>query len=455
MNAKIEASGFVKHPRPENETATIRIMEDDESQVDSDSLQPLRSLTAAERLRVAELIDEFEVAREQGRPVSAEELCPNEPKLLAALKSSLNRLEEIDNRLRIMSAGAPPKTIGEFEVLEQIGSGGSGVVFRCQQRDPDRQIAVKVMKPTLNAEEQRRRFRREMQVCSTLNAPGIADVYLTGITDWNGVRCFWIAMKLVDGGTIRRHVRRHDCSRKQILRMFRSICETVQAAHRQGVVHRDLKPSNILVSKNGEPYVVDFGVAAIVSREGAGLTTETVNMIAGTVAWMAPEVMYGTVVMADTRSDIFSLGVILFQLLSGKHPYDAEKLNIAQATLRLKSGPVKRLSSELSDVSPDLDTFLSRLLDRDPNYRYQNLDHVITDIDHLLAGRRIQVSSITLAERVYRWCRDHRLLTAVSAVAVVAVIAGLCNFVWSSIRLQQYATDLEASYSELEAKIKH
>ena len=379
---------------------------------------------------MGQLIDKYELCREEGHVVSAEQLCVDAPELLSALRVSLQRLSIVEQRLRILDGAGAPEWIGEFRVLEQIGSGGSGVVFRCRQANPDREVAVKVLKPTLDVDEQRRRFRREIQACAALDAGGIAEVYVTGITDWHGVRCFWIAMKLIDGGTLTEFFGRRKYTQQQTLRLFRQLCLTIQSAHRQGVIHRDLKPRNVLVSRAGVPHVVDFGVAEILSAPGQDLTTDS-SAIVGTAAWMAPEVITGEVAVADTRADIYSLGVILFQLISGQHPLGDGNTGVEQIAYKLRNTPTTRLSSVGKEISRDLDALAGRMIERDPKYRYQNMDDVVQDLDRLLAGQPVRARSLSRTEGIWRWCRDHSMVAGLvtTVIAMLTMGFGLCGVV--------------------------
>lgn len=423
------------------------------SRTPDDGKDVLKSLSASARLRVGELVDEYELAQDNGFPVGPEQLCANEPELLEAVVLSLKQLAATEQQLPMIGDGSYPKRIGDFDVLEQIGVGGSGVVFRCQQQNPERQIAVKVLKPTVDAKEQERFFRRELRVFSALTTPGIAEVYVTGVTEWNGAECFWVAMELLDGGRIDEYVSREKLLPLKILTLFRDICATMQAAHRLGIIHRDLKPSNILLSASGVPHVVDFGVAAIASPEHS-VTTETGGFCVGTVAWMAPEVVLGLSPKPDTRSDIYSLGTVLFQLLSGRRPYQTKGLTIPEVAQRLMKGPTPLLSSFIGGVSRDLETFVSRMIERDVEYRYQNLDDVVGDVDRILAGEPISVRSVTVPERVWRWCRKNMLLSGISAVAVVAVVSAMIVYFLSARSIQRYADQQQQTNAELTKRTK-
>ncbi|GEM_PF-2192535 len=226
-------------------------------------LPALPTLTYEERMCLGELIDRYELALDAGDKPSLEALCASSPKLLPHLLSALKRLRLLDEKLSKLPTLTMPRQIGEFKVVEKIGTGASGIVFRCRQTAPDRDVAIKVLKPTLDVDDQRRLFEREMAVVSAIQEDGLATAYQTGIVNWGGVRCLWIAMELLDGGTICQYIRDHSVTEQQRLLMFQSVCETLRGAHRLGILHRDIKPSNIMMSGDGQPHIVDFGVAKV------------------------------------------------------------------------------------------------------------------------------------------------------------------------------------------------
>ena len=259
-------------------------------------------------------------------------------------------------------------------------------------------------------------------------------------------------MEFVDGKNILDHVQTHNLNVEASLKLFREVCEILQRAHRFVEVHRDLKPSNILVSNEVKAYILDFGIARIRVNHDDATLTETAAFAAGTAAWMAPEIMLGN--RADIRSDIFSLGVILFQMLTNQHPYDAEKSNIAQITNRLNSKPIHRLKSYRKEVSNDLDLFVSHLLELKPQQRYQNIDDVIADIDHLLNREPITVRAVSPLEASLRWCKSHALAATFMVLSLLLFIGGLAWNVSNSVQLRSFSQELSKKNEKLKETIE-
>lgn len=411
----------------------------------------LPPLSASQRVRLGALIDEFELRRDSGSPVNPEDLCADDPELLAPLRDSLKRLRSLDSRLAATPALPVPEKIGEFLVVELLGVGATGMVFRCRQQNPDRDVAVKVLKPMLDVEDQRRRFDREMAVFSAINDAGIAAVYQTGIVEWCDVHCLWIAMELLDGGTICEYVARCQTGRSELLHLFRSVCTTLQTAHRLGILHRDIKPSNLLMSSDGLPHIVDFGIARLPSSYAAHQRTETGDgILRGTFAWMAPELLLPeTPHPGDVRSEIFSLGVVLFQLLTGRHPFDADRLTGPQLVARLLAGRPASADNIAGIDSKDLRAFVFGMLAVNPQDRYQSLDSVLTDLDLLIRGEPIRLRHVAICERVVRWGRRNRLAMAATVTILLATTVSLVTVIVSSIRVRHHAAELQIANSSL------
>ncbi|MCA9065248.1 MAG: protein kinase, partial [Planctomycetaceae bacterium] len=292
-----------------------------------------------------------------------------------------------------------------------------------------------------------RRFRRELSVVSSLRCRGLADVYVTGLVQWNGADCFWIAMELLEGGRIDHYVDANKLSEKEVLTLLLAIAKTLQATHRGGVIHCDLKPSNILMSFDGYPHLVDFGVATNVSRDQ---TTESGMHLAGTAAWMAPELILGETRFADTRTDIYSFGLIAWRLLTGQHPYEAEGKPFPEVAKIARERPSLRLNRLGYHASRDLTTFVERLTERDPAQRYQHMDHVAEDLQRLLKGEPISIRRVSLAERSWRWCRQHFALSFLVLVTILSVAWAAGMAIVSAAREREYTRNLEHSKSELE-----
>ena len=219
----------------------------------------------------------------------------------------LPSFSEVDARESPRSLGPAPQVEG-YETIGPLGQGGMATVWRAVQKSTQREVALKLLAGGPFASDKvRARFEREVELTARLEHPNIARIYDSGIR--HGV--YYYAMELVDGVHLDAHVVGRGLSRLQIMALMRTVCEAVQHAHQRGVIHRDLKPSNILVAEDGQPRVLDFGLAKALLESDGGLTISAEGAVAGTPAYMSPEQAAGHQDEIDTRTDVYSLGVVL------------------------------------------------------------------------------------------------------------------------------------------------
>ncbi|MHC4427001.1 MAG: serine/threonine-protein kinase, partial [Planctomycetota bacterium] len=258
------------------------------------------------------------------------ETCPECRERLAEVRANNEMLVRLSNAgLSDGPAAGPPEdatmeTIPGYEVIEELHRGGQGVVYKARQLATKRVVALKVLLSGVFAtSRQRLRFEREIDLVSALSHPGIVTVYDSGVTP--GGR-HWFAMEFVDGRPLDDHLRdrRAVLSLRDLLGLFETVCSAVAYAHQRGVIHRDLKPGNILVDERGRPRVVDFGLAKPVDPEVApeAATVTVAGGFLGTLAYASPEQAAGDPNAVDVRSDVYCLGVILYEMLCGEYPYD-------------------------------------------------------------------------------------------------------------------------------------
>ncbi|HMQ21370.1 MAG TPA: serine/threonine-protein kinase, partial [Planctomycetota bacterium] len=268
------------------------------------------------------------------------------------------------------SASAPhdddPIRIGKYSVVRRLGRGGMGVVFECEQEQPRRRVAIKVLHAALTTPGLRRRFVREAELLARVQHDGIAHVYEAGdadivYADTSTTRQPFLAMEFVDGMELVDHAMHHGLDLKARLRLIASVCDAVEAAHRSGVVHRDLKPSNILVTADGKPKVLDFGIARESANHEATLVTEP-GQILGTLAYMSPEQILGHSDEVGPRSDVYALGVIGYELLAGVLPKDVRRLSIVEAARVVTKEDATRLGLRSPALAGDIETVIEKAL---------------------------------------------------------------------------------------------
>jgi serine/threonine protein kinase/Tfp pilus assembly protein PilF len=266
--------------------------------------------------------------------------------------------------------------VGHYRIVEKIGAGGMGEVYLAEDTELHRRVALKFLPPHLCKDDDcRKRFRREAQAAAGLNHPNIVTIYEVG--DHQGRPYF--AMEYVEGRSLKEHIQQGDIITERIINGAIQICDGLQIAHTAGIIHRDIKPSNIILDLSRRPRILDFGLAAV---SGAEQLTKTGSTM-GTVGYMSPEqVACGEI---DHRSDLFSIGVVLYELFASRPPFKGEtEAATLQAILHDTPEPLARYKSGISD---DLQRVITKLLEKDPDLRYQSAAGLISDLKKIAQGR--------------------------------------------------------------------
>lgn len=306
------------------------------------------------------------------------------------------------------------RSFGDYELLGRVARGGMGVIYKARQICLNRIVAVKMMLPgLLVSEAEASRFQNEAEVIANLRHPNIVAVHEVGAHD--GQRYF--SMDYVEGQSLAAVVRDHPLPARTAARYVKVIAEAIQYAHQQGILHRDLKPSNVLLDKAGNPRITDFGLAKRLASDSRLTATGTVL---GTPSYMPPEQADGRSRRLGPASDVYSIGAILYELLTGRPPFQAAT-PLDTILLVINTEPIapRMLNPKLSR---DLETICLKCLEKDPRWRYQSAQDLADDLDRYLKREPIKARRINLLNRGWRWLRRNPWQTTAAAALILAIL---------------------------------
>jgi serine/threonine protein kinase len=284
------------------------------------------------------------------------------------------------------------RRIGQYRVVRLLGSGGMGSVFEAMQDHPKRQVALKIIKSGFAPPSALRRFAHEAEILARLRHPGIAQVYEAGTHEDSTGPVPFFAMELVAGAkAITDFAGENRLPTRDRLELFACVCDAVHHGHQRGVIHRDLKPGNIVVDSTGQPKVIDFGVARATDADMtiASLHTD-VGQLVGTLRYMSPEQCQGDSGEIDVRSDVYGLGVVLYELLSGQLPYDLTTTAPFDIPRVIRNVDARRLSSIDRTLHGDVETIVLKALEKDRERRYQSVADLGRGLRRYLANQPIE-----------------------------------------------------------------
>ncbi len=359
----------------------------------------------------------------------------------------------------------PGDRIGRYKLLQQIGEGGCGVVYMAEQEEPvRRRVALKVIKMGMDTKSVMARFEAERQALALMDHPNIAKVFDAGATETG--RPYFV-MELVRGIKITDYCDQNNLSTEERLKLFTQVCQAIQHAHQKGIIHRDIKPSNILVTVSdpgspGCPKVIDFGIAK--ATTGQRLTDKTVftafEQFMGTPAYMSPEQAMMTSLDIDTRTDIYALGVLLYELLTGRTPFDAKELMAfgldAMRHIILEQEPARPstrlstlLAADLTTVARhrqaeparlgtllrgDLDWIVMKALEKDRTRRYETANGLAADIQRHLDNEPVVARPPSAGYRFQKLVRRNKLAFAAASAVATALVLGMVGSTWQAMR---------------------
>ena len=366
-------------------------------------------------------------------------------KAAAWLADDLERDATVNNAA---TGTALPERIGRYRVIRMIGRGGMGVVYEAEQENPKRRVALKMVRPGMIGRQLQRRLQREANVLGRLQHPGIAQVHEAGMVDVHGDTLPYFAMEYVDGVRITDFVSKHAMALRQRLALLVRICDAVHHAHQMGVIHRDLKPANILVVPTeaesgrfdttvsrtggssmldtvGQPKVLDFGIARVTDGDIQAATIQTdIGQLVGTLSYMSPEQVAGDSTSLDARCDVYALGVLMYELLTGRLPLDISNVSVAEAARIIRDDEPEAAGLVNRSLRGDIETIIGKAIQKDREQHYLSAAHLAADIRRFLEDEPIVARPASALYNLRKFARRNKGLVAGLSAALVILLLG-------------------------------
>lgn len=375
------------------------------------------------------------------------EQCKGKPDLLASVMSlvmSDDTDDVISGELDILVGAVPlPDVSGNtsfdgLAIKSLIGRGGTSDVYLATQDNPNREVAVKIFRAGLTSDRQLERFKGEVEILAKLDHPNVAKIFTAGMTDQVApVPLPYLAMEYIKGAPLTDYAKTEALGLHGKLDLMAKVCRGVHGAHQRGVIHRDLKPANILISGDAIPKILDFGIARLADpNEGKSRGHTVTGELIGTLAYMSPEQVGADNSGIDIRTDVYSLGIILFELLTGRPAFDSNAIPIAELMRAIESGSVPTLSSAGVTAPADVEAVLKKACARDPQVRYNSADALADDLDRLVKGEAVLAHPPTTMYRLRKFAGRNKAAVMLTTLAVVVTLsltaASIYGFVTAS-----------------------
>jgi len=376
--------------------------------------------------RIGRILNEYLDRAQRGDPVDEQQLLNANLDIADELREQFGLVRHVSP---LSSRGAegegatiavPPDLLPGYEILGEIHRGGQGVVYRALQKATRRKVAIKVMREGPFAGwRDRTRFEREVQILGALNHPSIVTIHESGTASG----CHFFVMDYIEGPPPDVWLSSRPRSIEEILRLFATICAAVNEAHIKGIIHRDLKPGNIRIDEEGRPHILDFGLAKVTAQEGDKADAADMTVIGqfvGSLPWTSPEQAQGTLDHVDMRTDVYALGVILYQMLTGAFPYDVVG-PMRDVLNRIVNDEPVRPSTVRKGIDRDLEAIVLRCLRKEPHRRYQTAGELGRDVERYLSGEAVAARSDSGLYVLGKTLRRHRVPVAVAAAFAILV----------------------------------